>query len=102
MVHPARDAPTNYDTDGMIEGDCRALVVAPDVDAERACPPRPAWASSWVDLDESGGVLEVRVPSVGLALSLYVIRPSVADSETACWWVTEAGGWLGDALVGVA
>jgi hypothetical protein len=90
MVHPARDAPTNYDADGMIERDCRPLVTGPD------------WASSWVDLDEGAGVLDLRVPSVGLALSLFVVRPLLADAETACWWTTERGGWLGDALVGVA
>jgi hypothetical protein len=101
MVHPARNAPTNYGTDGMIERDCRSVVVAPDVDAERACRPGLAWASSWVDIDETGGVLELRVPSVGLAMSLFVIRPLLADS-TACWWTTEGGGWLGDAFVGVA
>ncbi len=94
MVDALHDPGTSYDATGMIERDCTSL--------DPLHPRGPRYASEWVDLNEDVGVLDVWVPSVGLALSLFIVRPPFPEAETVCWWTTQSGDWLGEVYVGTA
>lgn len=51
--------------------------------------------TTWFDLDDQGGVLDLERPR----LSLFVVVPSAG--KTTCWWTTEDGTWLMKARVGL-
>jgi hypothetical protein len=57
--------------------------------------------TTWNDLDENGGVLEIHERGVHLTLSLFLVVP-FAGARASSWWTTDDGAWLGTAHVGLA
>jgi hypothetical protein len=57
--------------------------------------------TTWNDLDENGGVLEIHESGVHLTLSLFLVVP-FAGARASSWWTTDDGAWLGTAHVGLA
>jgi hypothetical protein len=58
-------------------------------------------STTWNDLDENGGVLEIHEHGVHLTLSLFLVVP-FAGARASSWWTTDDGAWLGTAHVGLA
>ena len=57
--------------------------------------------TTWNDLDENGGVLEIHERGAHLTLSLFLVVP-FAGARASSWWTTDDGAWLGTAHVGLA
>jgi hypothetical protein len=61
----------------------------------------PGLTTTWNDLDENGGVLEIHEQRVHLTLSLFLVVP-FAGARASSWWTADDGAWLGTAHVGLA